>query len=277
MLLRVRDLEVCYRRPGRRSGPVTAVHGVDLTVHRGETVGVVGESGSGKSSIGAAVLGLIRPHAGLVEFDGRDITHCSRAERRELARRMQVVFQDPYGSMNPARTVGDTVTEALRYNLGLNRHEIRERLDRALDDVGLPPETAGRYPAQFSGGQRQRLAIARALVMEPEFIVCDEPTSALDLSVQAQVLNLLAGLQQSRGLSYLFISHDLAVVRHLSDRIVVLRAGRVVEHGPAETVAVEPSHPYTRALIAAAPVPDPEQQRLRRSARRQALSKESHP
>ena len=277
VLLRVHDLRVCYTRAGGKGGTVTAVHGVDLTVHRGETVGLVGESGSGKSSIGAAILGLTAPASGLVEFDGRDITHSSRAERRDLARRMQVVFQDPYGSMNPARTVGDTVTEALRYNLGLNRQEIQERLDRALADVGLPPGTADRYPAQFSGGQRQRLAIARALVMEPEFIVCDEPTSALDLSVQAQVLNLLARLQQSRGLSYLFISHDLSVVRYLSDQIVVLYAGRVVERGPAETVAGAPRHPYARALIGAAPVPDPELQRVRRAERRQALSTTSAP
>ncbi|WP_406432463.1 ABC transporter ATP-binding protein [Streptomyces sp. NBC_00631] len=267
-LLRVRGLDVTYRRSRLRGGDVNAVRGVDLMVGRGETVGLVGESGSGKSTIGSAVLGLVPATGGRVEFDGADITHSSRDARRLLARRMQVVFQDPYGSMNPAHTVGDTLAEALRHNLGLPAAEIRERVLRALDDVGLPPGAAHRYPAAFSGGQRQRIAIARALVMEPDFIVCDEAVSALDLSVQAQVLNLLARLKQSRGLSYLFISHDLAVVRYLSDTIVVLYAGRVVERGPAALVAGRPVHPYTRALLAAAPVPDPVVQRRRQAERR---------
>jgi oligopeptide/dipeptide ABC transporter ATP-binding protein len=266
-LLRVRDLTIDYRRRGRRNAPVSAVRGLNLTGRRGETVGLVGESGSGKSSTAMAVLGLIDATGGVIEYDGQEITHATRAGRRLLARRMQVVFQDPYGSMNPARTVGDTVTEALRYNLGLPAEEIRERLHRALADVGLPTDTAGRYPTAFSGGQRQRLAIARALVMDPEFLVCDEAVSALDLSVQAQVLNLLARLKEQRGLSYLFISHDLAVVRHLSDRIVVLYAGRVVEQGPAARIVEYPGHPYTRALIDAAPVPDPAVQQHRREVR----------
>lgn len=267
VLLDVRDLTVDYRRGGRRRARVQAVCGVDLRVRRGETVGLVGESGSGKSSTAMAVLGLLDAQDGNIEFDGADITHASRGERRLLARRMQVVFQDPYGSMNPARTVGDAVGESLRYNLDLPAAEIRERLARALDDVGLSAEAADRYPSEFSGGQRQRLAIARALVMEPDFLVCDEAVSALDLSVQAQVLNLLARLKQQRGLSYLFISHDLAVVRHLSDRIVVMYAGRVVEQGPAARIVDAPSHPYTRALIDAAPVPDPAVQQHRREAR----------
>ncbi|MEU1515628.1 oligopeptide/dipeptide ABC transporter ATP-binding protein [Streptomyces sp. NPDC005811] len=271
-LLRVRGLDVTYRRAGRRGGAVHAVRGVDLEVHRGETVGLVGESGSGKSSIGSAVLGLVPVTGGRVAFDGADITHGSRADRRMLARRMQVVFQDPYGSMNPAHTIGDTLTEALRHNLGLPEDTVRERVLAALDDVGLPPGALRRYPSAFSGGQRQRIAIARALVMEPEFVVCDEAVSALDLSVQAQVLNLLARLKDTRGLSYLFISHDLAVVRHLSDRIVVLYAGRVVESGPAALVAGRPVHPYTRALLAAAPVPDPEVQRRRRAERRRTVT-----
>ncbi|MFJ9561322.1 oligopeptide/dipeptide ABC transporter ATP-binding protein [Streptomyces fuscichromogenes] len=269
-LLQVCGLDVTYRRARLRGGDVNAVRGVDLTVGRGETVGLVGESGSGKSTIGSAVLGLVPVTGGSVEFDGADITHGTRADRRLLARRMQVVFQDPYGSMNPAHTVGDTLAEALRHNLGLPSDEIHERVLRALDDVGLPPGAARRYPAAFSGGQRQRIAIARALVMEPEFVVCDEAVSALDLSVQAQVLNLLARLKQTRGLSYLFISHDLAVVRYLSDTVVVLYAGRVVERGPAAVVAHHPSHPYTRALLAAAPVPDPIAQRRRQAERRLA-------
>ncbi|MFJ8113116.1 oligopeptide/dipeptide ABC transporter ATP-binding protein [Streptomyces sp. NPDC096132] len=267
-LLRVRGLDVTYRRSRLRGGDVQAVRGVDLTVGRGETVGLVGESGSGKSTIGSAVLGLVPASGGVIEFDGADITHGTRAERRLLARRMQVVFQDPYGSMNPAHTVGDTLAEALRYNLGLSSDEIHDRVLRALDDVGLPPGAARRYPGAFSGGQRQRIAIARALVMEPDFIVCDEAVSALDLSVQAQVLNLLARLKQTRGLSYLFISHDLAVVRYLSDTIVVLYAGQVVERGPAARIADAPAHPYTRALLAAAPVPDPVAQRRRQAERR---------
>jgi peptide/nickel transport system ATP-binding protein len=267
-LVRVKDLVVHYRRPRRRgTGEVAAVNGVDLTVHRGTTVGLVGESGSGKSSIGMALLGLVEPAGGSITFGGTDITRATRAERRLLARRMQVVFQDPYGSMNPARTVGDTLAEAPRYNLGLQKTEINDRIGRALRDVGLPPETAGRYPGEFSGGQRQRIAIARALVMNPEFLVCDEAVSALDLSVQAQILNLLARLKEQRGLSYLFISHDLSVVRYFCDHIVVLNGGRVVERGPAATVAADPSHPYTRALLAAAPVPDPVAQRLRRELR----------
>ncbi|NEB03530.1 oligopeptide/dipeptide ABC transporter ATP-binding protein [Streptomyces sp. SID13726] len=271
-LLDVRDLSVSYRRPGRRSGAVHAVRGVDLTVRRGETVGLVGESGSGKSTIGSAILGLVPATGGGIEFDGADITHSTRADRRLLARRMQVVFQDPYGSMNPAHTVGDTLAEALRHNVGLPEVAIRERVLAALADVGLPTGAAHRYPAAFSGGQRQRIAIARALVMEPEFVVCDEAVSALDLSVQAQVLNLLARLKLSRGLSYLFVSHDLAVVRYLSDTIVVLYAGRVVERGPAARIAERPAHPYTRALLAAAPVPDPEIQRRRQAERRRTVA-----
>ncbi|NUO45038.1 MAG: ABC transporter ATP-binding protein [Streptomyces sp.] len=271
-LLRVRGLDVTYRRSRLRGGDVNAVRGVNLTVGRGETVGLVGESGSGKSTIGSAVLGLAPVTGGSVQFDGADITHSTRTDRRLLARRMQVVFQDPYGSMNPAHTVGDTLAEALRYNLGLPADEIRERILRALDDVGLPPGAAHRYPAAFSGGQRQRIAIARALVMEPDFVVCDEAVSALDLSVQAQVLNLLARLKRTRGLSYLFISHDLTVVRYLSDTIVVLYAGQVVERGPAAQVADHPVHPYTRALLAAAPVPDPVVQRRRQAERRLAAT-----
>ncbi|MFE7929785.1 oligopeptide/dipeptide ABC transporter ATP-binding protein [Streptomyces sp. NPDC057456] len=276
-LVKVRDLSVTYPRPRRSGGPLNAVRGVDLTMRRGESVGLVGESGSGKSTIGSALLGLVPAAAGTIAFDGTDITRASRADRRLLARRMQVVFQDPYGSMNPAHTVGDTLAESLRYNLALPAEDIQQRVLRALDDVGLPPGAAHRHPAAFSGGQRQRIAIARALVMEPDFIVCDEAVSALDLSVQAQVLNLLARLKDTRGLSYLFISHDLAVVRYLSDSIVVLYAGRVVERGPAARVADTPAHPYTRALLAAAPVPDPAAQLARRTERLRAATTPTAP
>ena len=266
-VLDVQDLVVDYRLPGRRRALVHAVRGVSFAMNRGRTVGLVGESGSGKSTIGNAVLGLVPVTSGTVRFHGREITNSDRRERRLLARRMQVVFQDPFGSMNPALTVGDTMAEALRFNLELPVEERRARLEQALRDVGLPPETEHRYPSEFSGGQRQRIAIARALVMQPEFIVCDEAVSALDLSVQAQILNLLTRLKAEHGLSYLFISHDLAVVRYISDDIVVLYAGQVMEQGPADVVAENPRHPYTRALIEAAPEPDPEVQRERQETR----------
>ena len=237
-----------------------AVDGVNLDVERGRTVGLVGESGSGKSSLGNAIVGLVPVSGGSIEFDGADITHTSHAERRLLTRRIQVVFQDPFGSMNPTRTVGDTLGEALRFNLGLDGAAVQQRVVAALADVGMTESVLNRYPSQFSGGQRQRIAIARAIAVKPEFIVCDEPVSALDLSVQAQVLNVLAELRSRRHLSYLFVSHDLSVVRYLSDEIVVMFAGRIVERGAAEAVADTPRHPYTRALVASAPVPDPAEQ-----------------
>lgn len=266
-LLDIRDLYVTFRQ--RRRPPVHAVRGASLTVGRGEIVGVLGESGSGKSTIGNAVLGLVTPTAGTVTFDGEALPAADRDDRQRLARRIQVVFQDAFGSMNPARTVGDTLGEALRFNLRLSDADVAARLARALERVGLDATALGRHPAQFSGGQLQRLAIARALVVEPDLVICDEAVSALDLSVQAQVVNLLVRLRRELGLAYLFISHDTAVVRHLSDRIVVLYAGRIVEDGPAELVADAPRHPYTQALVLAAPVPDlavqTERRRLRRS------------
>jgi oligopeptide/dipeptide ABC transporter ATP-binding protein len=266
-LVEARSVSVTYRR-GRRS--FSAVSDVDLTVERGRTVGVVGESGSGKSSLGNALLGLVPVTSGSVTFDGADITRASARVRRELSRRMQVVFQDPYGSLNPARTIGDTLVEGLRFAQGLPAAEAASRVTDVLAEVGLDAAAARRFPGSFSGGQRQRIAIARAIIGNPEFVVCDEPVSALDLSVQAQVLNLLVRLKAERGLSYLFVSHDLGVVRYLSDDIVVMHAGRIVERGPATTVGTAPTHPYSRALIAAAPVPDPGQQRLNRLARRAA-------
>lgn len=252
---------------GRGRNALTAVRDVDLAVTRGQTVGVVGESGSGKSSLGNAILGLVPLQAGTVQFDGQDISAASAKQRRELSRRMQVVFQDPYGSLNPARSVGDTLAEGLRFAHRVPRGEATARVADVLEEVGLDPSAARRFPGSFSGGQRQRIAIARAIIGNPDFVVCDEPVSALDLSIQAQVLNLLARLKSERGLSYLFISHDLGVVRYLSDDIVVMHAGRIVERGPAETVGSRPMHPYTRALVAAAPVPDPEQQRRKRAVR----------
>jgi oligopeptide/dipeptide ABC transporter ATP-binding protein len=267
-LLNVSDLTVEFQGQGRRS-PLRAVDGVSLTVSARETVGVVGESGSGKTTIGRAILGLTPVTAGAIAFAGNDITRAGHRERRDLSANLQVVFQDPYSSLNSSRTVGQTLSETLGVHAGqLSRTERAERVASSLERVGLPGAAAGRYPAHFSGGQRQRIAIARALMVQPALVVCDEPVSALDLSVQAQVLNLLHELQTEFGLSYLFIAHDLAVVRHLSHRIIVLYRGRIMEEGGADVVYDKPAHPYTRSLLEAAPVPDPQVQSGRRLARR---------
>ncbi|WP_433076746.1 ATP-binding cassette domain-containing protein [Dactylosporangium sp. CA-052675] len=260
-LLELRGLTVNYGRGRRR--PPDAVRDVSLTVAPGETVALVGESGSGKSTIGNVVLGLVPATGGSVRFDGEDITAAGRRRRRELTRHIQPIFQDPYGSLNPSRTIRQTLVEPLLAHGGAAG--ARERVAEVLSRVGLPPDAAERYPDEFSGGQRQRIAVARALVAGPRLIVCDEPTSALDLSVQAQVLNLLRGLQRESGIGYLFITHDLALIRHAADRVVVLYRGRVMETGPAARVTQQPQHPYTQALLAAAPVPDPVEQRRRRA------------
>ncbi|MGI5241846.1 ATP-binding cassette domain-containing protein [Dactylosporangium sp. CA-139066] len=264
-LLELRGLTVNYGR-GRRRIP-DAVSDVSLSVEPGETVALVGESGSGKSTIGNVVLGLVPATAGTVRFDGEDITAAGRRRRRMLTRHIQPIFQDPYGSLNPSRTIRQTLVEPLLAH-GRAAAAAGERIAEVLDRVGLPADAADRYPDEFSGGQRQRIAIARALVAGPRLIVCDEPTSALDLSIQAQVLNLLRRLQRESGIGYLFITHDLALIRHVADRVVVLYRGRVMETGPAARVTREPQHPYTRALLAAAPVPDPVEQRRRREAAR---------
>jgi peptide/nickel transport system ATP-binding protein len=264
-ILELRDLVVEFTRR-RGAPPLRAVDGVSFDVRAGETVGLVGQSGSGKTTIGRAILGLVAPTAGSILFDGREITHAGFRERRALSAHLQVVFQDPYSSLNPTRKIGQTLAEPLTVHLKLGKEEIAERVREGLERVGLPAGAAERYPAQFSGGQRQRIAIARALMLSPRLVICDEPVTALDLSVQAQVLNLLAELQRELALSYLFIAHDLAVVRYLSHRIVVLNKGRVVESGPADEVYRRPTHPYTQALLAAAPVPDPAIQRGRSSA-----------
>ncbi|HEX5113721.1 MAG TPA: oligopeptide/dipeptide ABC transporter ATP-binding protein [Pseudonocardiaceae bacterium] len=263
-LLETDRLTVRYRR-GRRQPELTAVHEASLRIRRGETVALVGESGSGKSTIGNAVLGLVPATSGTIRFDGTDITHATARHRRALTRRVQAVFQDPYGSLNPVRTIGSTLAEPLLAHRRRTAGSVREAVEAALDRVGLPADAAGRYPAYFSGGQRQRIAIARAIIVEPELIVCDEPTSALDLSIQAQVINLLNRLQRELGVGYLFITHDLAVIRHVAHRVVVLYRGHVLETGPTAQVCDQPRHPYTQALLAAAPVPDPvARQRKRR-------------
>jgi peptide/nickel transport system ATP-binding protein len=231
-----------------------AVAGVSLTVRKGEVLGIVGESGCGKSTLARMILGLLPPSAGSVRLGGRDVRSIPR---REIARRMQPVFQDPYSSLNPRRRIADIVQLPLDVQGGVRLAERRRRAIAALDKVGLPARFAGNYPSQLSGGQRQRVAIARALVTEPEIVVCDEPTSALDVSVQSQILNLLMDLRRDLGLTYIFISHNLAVVEHLATRVAVMYLGRVVELAPTEEVFSEPRHPYTQALLASVLTPEP--------------------
>ena len=259
-ILELRGLSVEYAQQRRK---VLAVDGVDLAVAPGETFGIVGESGSGKSTIARAVLGLVPVSSGEIRFLGRDITRAGHRERRSLSKRMQVVFQDPYSSLNPARTVGATLAEPLLVHEKASRKEVRRRVEEMLERVGLSRTAADRHPGSFSGGQRQRIAIARALMISPQLVICDEPVSALDLSVQAQILNLLRDLQNDLGLTYLFIAHDLGVVRYLCHRVLALYRGRPMEAGRAEEIYSRPAHPYTQALLAAAPVPDPVVQRLR--------------
>ena len=238
----------------RHVGDIKAVDGVTLSIRRGETLGLVGESGCGKSTVGRAIIRLYEPTAGKIVFDGVDITHASESNLRQSRRRMQMVFQDPFASLNPRHSVGRIVGEPLRvHNITQSRGEANERVRLLLERVGLPADAATRYPHEFSGGQRQRIGLARALAVNPAFIVCDEPVSALDVSIQAQIVNLLEHLQQEFGLTYLFIAHDLAVVRHISDRIAVMYLGKIVELSPADELHVRPIHPYTEALLSAVP------------------------
>jgi len=239
----------------KQVGEVKAVDGVTFWVRRGETLGLVGESGSGKSTTGRALLRLIEPTAGTATFDGKDVFTMNEDELRRLRRKAQIVFQDPYGSLNPRMTVGEMIREVLKVHRLATGAAARKRMLELLDTVGLPATAATRYPHEFSGGQRQRIGIARALSVEPEFIVCDEPVSALDVSVQAQVLNLLQDLQKQLRLAYLFIAHDLSVVEHVSNRIAVMYLGRIVETGDAQQIIHSPRHPYTRALLSAVPEP----------------------
>jgi len=248
----------------RRSGAIRAVDGVTCVIRRGDTLGLVGESGCGKSTLGRALIRLREPTDGQVRFDGLDLTSLSAQELRRLRRRMQIIFQDPYGSLDPRMTVGDIVAEPIETHRLAQGDAKAERVRELLTLVGLDPAFVTRYPHEFSGGQRQRIGVARALAVEPEFIVCDEPISALDVSIQGQILNLLMDLRSRLGLTYLFISHDLAAVRHISDRVAVMYLGRIVEMGPSKAAYASPAHPYTRALLSAVPVPDPALERSRR-------------
>lgn len=244
-------------------GHVRAVDGVTLTVGSGETVGLVGESGSGKSTLGRLMVRLQEPTAGSVHFEGTDITHLKGRELRGVRRRVQVVFQDPYSSMDPLATITDSLAEPLRTHLDLKAGAREERIGELLTMVGLTPDHAHRHPREFSGGQLQRIAIARALALDPDMLVLDEPVSSLDVSIQADVINLLQELQAQMGIAFLFIAHDLAVVRHVSDRIAVMYLGRIVEEGPASEVFDRARHPYTKALLSAIPIPHPRRQRAR--------------
>jgi oligopeptide transport system ATP-binding protein len=243
---------------------VHAVDGITLKVRRGETMGLVGESGCGKSTLGRLFLRLVEPTFGRIIYDGEDITPMSQAQLRPLRRRMQIIFQDPYSSLNPRMTVREIVGEAIRiHKLAKTRADEEAMIASLLDKVGMRAEAMNRYPHEFSGGQRQRIGIARALAVQPEFIVCDEPISALDVSIQAQIVNLLTDLQEQLGLSYLFISHDLKVVEHVSHRVAVMYLGKIVEQAPAAELYDHSRHPYTRALLSAVPVLDPDKRRLR--------------
>lgn len=262
-ILEVTDLRVSFPGRGFRAPRIPVLKDVSLRIRPGETLGLVGESGSGKTTIGRAVLGLVPVESGSIVFDGSPLEDASRRARRRVSRDLQVVFQDPYTSLNPSMTIGDTLVEPLLAQ-GTDRQQAKARIAELLDRVRLPRGAADRLPREFSGGQRQRVAIARALALSPKLIICDEPVSALDLTTQERVLELLTEIQESTGVAYLFISHDLTVVRHMSHRVAVIHRGEIVEQGETAEVTEHPREPYTRKLLLAAPVVDPVRQRDRR-------------
>jgi oligopeptide transport system ATP-binding protein len=249
----------------REVDQVRAVDGVSFSVPRGQTLGLVGESGSGKSTVCRAMLQLLAPTSGSVRFDGQEIAGLSRRQLRPLRRQMQMIFQDPYASLNPRKRVGQIVGEPLKLQGVASGSELRQQVRELLDRVGLAPEHYDRYPHEFSGGQRQRIGIARAIALKPKLVVADEPVSALDVSIQAQIVNLLDDLQDELGLTYVFVAHDIGVVRHISDRIAVMHHGKIVEQGSADQVCEQPNDEYTKKLLAAVPVPDPRESRARRA------------
>jgi ABC-type glutathione transport system ATPase component len=269
-LLTIDNVEVTYKGKGSKKD-FKALKGVSLDIRAGECVGLVGESGSGKTTLGRAVLGLAPVTAGSIKLEGREIAHASRAERKKIAKDVQVVFQDPYSSLNPSMSIEQILTEPLLIR-NVSKADAGVRVRELLDSVGLPGDAGDRRPREFSGGQRQRIAIARALALDPKLIVCDEPVSALDLTTQARVLDLFLEIQERTGVAYLFISHDLAVVRHLSHRVAVMYQGEIVEWGDGEQVSSNPQHPYTKRLMMAAPVPNPVEQAVRREERRALLA-----
>ena len=273
-LLEVNDLTVEYPGKKLRGEPFRALNGISLDIRAGETVGLVGESGSGKTTLGRAVLGLAPVTSGTIAFQGRDISHLGRRERRRLSSDIQVVFQDPYSSLNPSLSIEQILSEPLAAR-GTPSNEAKSRVREVLDQVGLPASVVSRLPREFSGGQRQRIAIARALTLDPQLIVCDEPVSALDLSTQARVLDLFIEIQERTGVAYLFITHDLAVVRHVSHRVAVMYRGELVETGDCDQVTARPQHPYTQRLFFAAPVPSPDEQAKRRAVRRALIDEQA--
>jgi ABC-type oligopeptide transport system ATPase subunit len=274
LLLDVKKLVVEYPVKGFRKEPFKALKGVSIDIRAGETVGLVGESGSGKTTLGRALLGLAPVTGGEILYRGQDIAHLGRKERRALSSEIQVVFQDPYTSLNPSLTIEQILVEPLTVRR-VSGKDASKRVRDLLDQVGLPTSAAGRLPREFSGGQRQRIAIARALALEPRLIVCDEPVSALDLSTQARVLDLFTEIQDRTGVAYLFVSHDLAVVRHLAHRVAVMYHGEIVEWGDGDQVTARPEHPYTQRLFLAAPVPDPVRQEQRRADRRRLIEEQA--
>ena len=273
-VLDVKNLDVTYPAKGFGKTGFKALNDINIHVGQGETLGLVGESGSGKTTLGRAILGLAPVTAGSIDFLGKDISHASRRERRDLSRDLQVVFQDPYTSLNPSMEIGQILAEPLQIQ-GLDGAAATKRIAELLDQVGLPSDALHRLPREFSGGQRQRVAIARALALSPKLIVCDEPVSALDLTTQARILDLFLQIQKDTGVSYLFVSHDLDVVRHISHRVAVMYKGEIVEQGPASQVTVHPTHPYTQRLLMASPVPDPDRQAKRREDRKVLLASQA--
>ena len=260
ILLEVRDLKKYFQTP---RGQLHAVDGVSFSIEKGRTLGLVGESGCGKSTTGRTILRLIEPTSGQVLFDGRDVAQLSRWELRKLRKNMQIIFQDPFSSINPRKTVAQTISQPLALHKICGKQEREEAVLEIMNVVGLAPRLLNSYPHELDGGRRQRVGIARALAMNPKFVVCDEPVSALDVSIQAQILNLMKELQEKHGLTYLFITHDLRVVNHFSDDIAVMYLGKLIEKAPAEELFARPVHPYTRALLSAIPIPDIDKKRER--------------